>query len=156
MNNFEKSKNENIKKNIINLTNKELYKNNYNTNYDPFNYKNQNNIIDRCSLNNDNNKYKYEKIKRIKRKVLESSKENNESFNNFNHPTMKNYLFRNNIHDSFKDKNNDLITHYTKKRNMKSYNKLFNDVHQENSNYNLINYYGNNYSKKNYSQFELK
>ena len=157
LNNFDKSKNENIGKNNINLTNKEIYKNNYNTNYDSINYKNQNNIIDRCSLNNNNNnKYKYEKIKKIKRKVLESSKENNESFNNFNHPIKQNSFYRNNIHDSFKDKNNELITHYAKKRNMKSYNKLFNEVHQENSKYNLINYYGNNYSKKNYSQFELK
>ena len=38
---------------------------------------------------------------------------------------------------------------------MKSYNNLFNDVHQENSKYNLIKYYGNNYSKKNYTQFEI-
>ena len=104
-----------------------------------------------------NNKYAYDKKNKIRRKIIEVSKDNDDNYNNLNQQQIKqNGLYRNYVHDSFKYKNNnDLVTHYSRKRDMKSYNRLFNEVHQENSKYNLINYYGNNYSKKNYTQFDL-
>ena len=147
-----------MRNNIINLTNKETSGYNSNTNEDLIN--NKNNITNNHDNNfkDINNKYKYEKIKKIKRKFFEESKindENSHNYQHFNDQANNNGLFRNYVNDSFKNGNNDLITHYTRKRNMKSYNNLFNDIHQENSKYNLIKYYGNNYSKKNYTQFEI-
>lgn len=55
----------------------------------------------------------------------------------------------------YKEKTNGLITNYTKRKNIDSFNKLFNEVHHQPNNYSLINKYGKNYSKKNYSQIEL-
>jgi hypothetical protein len=55
----------------------------------------------------------------------------------------------------YKEKKNGLITHYTKRKNIDSFNKIFNEVHHQPNNYSLINNYGKNYSKKNYSQIEL-
>ena len=102
---------------------------------------------------NDDNKYKY-KAKNMRKNIFEVSKENNENCFN-NNKYFSNAIFNNYIKDSFKRKNDNLITHYTRKRNVKSFNRLFNEVHEENPKYNLMKYYGKNYSRKNYSQFEL-
>ena len=151
--NYDNNKRQNIRNSILNLSKKELKTDNYYTNYNinaPTNEENN------MSMKN-NNKYAYDKKNKIRRKIIEVSKDNDDNYNNLNQQQIKqNGLYRNYVHDSFKYKNNnDLVTHYSRKRDMKSYNRLFNEVHQENSKYNLINYYGNNYSKKNYTQFDL-
>lgn len=147
-----KSKNQNIRKNIIALANKD-YVNDYSEKDNLIN--NMTNAENKECYND--NKYKYNKRRAIKRNIFESSKEDNE--NNFNTDKFNNFqrigVFKNYINDSFSNKSNDLITRYSRKRNMNSYNKLFNDIHQENSKYNLMKYYGKNYAKKNYTQFEL-
>ena len=149
---FLKSKNQNIRKNIIALANKD-YVNDYSEKDNLIN--NMTNAENKECYND--NKYKYNKRRAIKRNIFESSKEDNE--NNFNTDKFNNFqrigVFKNYINDSFSNKSNDLITRYSRKRNMNSYNKLFNDIHQENSKYNLMKYYGKNYAKKNYTQFEL-
>ena len=150
---FIKNHNQSIRNKIINLTNNDFPSHNFYTNENLV--KQKNDIKNDYNKEfNDDNKYKYNRQKNIRKNFFEASKENNENIINkdkFN----KSGLFKNYIQDSFKYKNNDLITHYTRKRNMKSFNKVFNEVHEENSKYNLMKYYGNNYSKKNYSQFEL-
>ena len=113
-----------MRNSIINLTNKETSGYNSNTNEDLIN--NKNNITNNHDNNfkDINNKYKYEKIKKIKRKFFEESKINEEishNYKHFNDQAKNNGLFRNYVNDSFKNGNNDLITHYTRKRNMKSY-----------------------------------
>jgi len=150
---FFKNNDQNMRNKIINLTNNDFPSKNFYTNESLVKHKND--IKNEYNKEfNDDNKYKYNKPQNIRKQLFEVSKENNENIINkdkFN----KNGLFKNYIKDSFKYKNNDLITHYSRKRNMKSFNKVFNEVHEENSKYNLMKYYGNNYSKKNYSQFEL-
>ena len=150
---FIKNNNQSIRNKIINLTNNDFPSHNFYTNENLV--KQKNDIKNDYNKEfNDDNKYKYNRQKNIRKNFFEASKENNENIINkdkFN----KSGLFKNYIQDSFKYKNNDLITHYSRKRNMKSFNKVFNEVHEENSKYNLMKYYGNNYSKKNYSQFEL-
>lgn len=145
------NRNQIIRKNIINLTNNDCFSSDYNKKENPVN-----DMSDYKEFH-DYNKYKYNKSKTIRRNIYEASKENDE--NKFQNDKCNNYknngLFNNYIQDSFKNEKNDLITHYARKRNMKSYNKLFNEIHQENSKYSLIKYYGENYSKKNYSQFEI-
>ena len=150
------NKNQYIRNSILNLSKKEINNNDYYTNestYVP------NNVYNNMNINNNNNEYTYDKKNKIKRRIIEVSKDNSDNYNdlNLNHQQIKrNGLYKNYVNDSFKNRNNnDLITHYARKRNMKSYNRLFNEVHQENSKYNKINYYGNNYSKKNYTQFDL-
>ena len=152
-NNNNNNKKQNIRNSILNLSKKEIYNNDHNTNGNKYVHNNEDNNM---NINN-NNKYTYDKKNKIKRRIIEVSKDNNEDYNDLNHQQIKkNGLYKNYINDSFKNRNNnDLITHYARKRNMKSYNRLFNEVHQENSKYNKINYYSNNYSKKNYTQFDL-
>ena len=152
-NKINNNKGHNIRKNILNLSKKPFENNDYYTNDNinaPDNEDYNRNI-------NNINEYTYNKKNKMKRRIIEVSKDNNYNFSDLNQQEIKhNGLYKNYINDSFKYRNNnDLITHYTRKRNMKSYNKLFNEVHQENSKYNLINYYGSNYSKKNYTQFDL-
>ena len=69
---------------------------------------------------------------------------------NYNNTLIPNYF-----DNVFKGKKNSLVTPYSKRKNMNSFNKLFNEVHQQDNKYSLMNYYGKNYSKKNYSQIEL-
>ena len=152
-NKINNNKSHNIRKNILNLSKKPFENNDYYTNDNtnaPVNEDYNRNI-------NNINEYTYNKKNKMKRRIIEVSKNNNNNFSDLNQQEIKhNGLYKNYINDSFKYRNNnDLITHYTRKRNMKSYNRLFNEVHQENSKYNLINYYGSNYSKKNYTQFDL-
>ena len=156
LNPFYKNKSQNIKidNNISNL-NKNSSSYYYITNENLINDNKNKNKISReenKEFNNDN-KYKY-KIKYMKRNILEASKENNENCFS-NNKYANNDIFNNYVKDSNKRKNENLITHYSRKRNMKSFNKLFNEVHEENPKYNLMKYYGKNYSRKNYSQFEL-
>ena len=73
---------------------------------------------------------------------------------NFNQP-INNKIVPSNYNKVYKEKQNDLITHYSKRKNLNSFNKLFNEVHQQKNNYSLMNHYGKNYSKRNYSQIEL-
>ena len=156
LNPFYKNKSQNIKidNNISNLNKDSSYY--YITNENLINdNKNKNKISreEKKEFNNDN-KYKY-KIKYMKRNILEASKENNNENCFNNNKYANNDIFNNYVKDSNKRKNEKLITHYSRKRNMKSFNKLFNEVHEENPKYNLMKYYGKNYSRKNYSQFEL-
>ena len=148
-----KNKNQNIRNKIIDFTKKNLPFYNCYTNENIVKNKNDIKYEYNKEFNNDNI-YEYNKRENNKRNISEVSKENSENY--FNKEKFKNIRpFKNYVNDSFKPKKNDLITHYTRKRDIKSYNKLFNEVHEENSKYSLIKYYGNNYSKKNYTQFEL-
>ena len=70
-------------------------------------------------------------------------------------PINNKNIIHNIFNNIYKEKKNGLISHYTKKKNIESFNKLFNEVHHQQNNYSLINQYGKNYSKKNYSQIEL-
>ena len=79
---------------------------------------------------------------------------NNKSFH-FYQPINNNKLFPNYYEKVYKEKNNSLVTPYTKIKNINFHNQLFNEIHQQDNNYSLLNYYGKNYSKKNYSQIEL-
>ena len=157
--------NNDIRNIIINMNNKDTISFNYYTNNNSINYKTNETTNDYSNVN-DNNKYKYIKASEISKDNAEyegPKKEfevKNDYFYNDNkfkfHQPIKNIgILRNYIQDSVKNKNNDLITHYSRKRNNQSYNRVFNEVHQENPKYDLINYYGTNYSKRNYSQFEL-
>ena len=153
---FLKVNDQDLRNNITNLSNKNISLYNYNTK-DNLVYNSNNITNDGYKVYYNNNKFKYNKAKSIRRNFFEASKDNSE--NNYKNEKFNNYqnngLFKNYVKDSFKYKNNDLITHYSRKRNVNSYNKLFNEIHQENSNYSQIKYYGNNYSKRNYTQFEL-
>jgi hypothetical protein len=80
--------------------------------------------------------------------------ENNNSLG-FYQPISDNTLIPSYFDNIYREKKNGTATHYIKKRNVISYNKLFNEVHQEQKQYSLMDYYGRNYSKKNYSQIEL-
>ena len=81
---------------------------------------------------------------------------NNQDNLGFYQPNNKNKIFPNYFNNVYKEKKNSLITHYAKRKNIALYNKLFNDIHQqENNNYSIMNHYGKNYSKKNYSQIEF-
>ena len=117
-----------------NLINNEKTISNYNNDKKYFNnniYNKENYFINFQNINNMNNNYEFYK-----------------GFNN-------NKITHNNFEKVYKEKNNSLITPYTKRKNMNSHNHLFNEIHQQNNNYSLMNYYGKNYSKKNYSQIEL-
>ncbi len=163
---FKKIKNFDLRSNIINSNNnKTCFNEDYYTNNNSFN--NKNIISNNSIIINNNNKYKY-------RKETEISKDNsefgrpiknselqlnyyNDNLSQFYQPIKHNDLLDNYIQDSARNKNNDLMTHYSRKRNNKFHNRVFNEVHQENQKYeyNLMKYYGSNYSKRNYSQFEL-
>ena len=163
---FKKNKNFDLRSNIINSNNnKTCFNEDYYTNNNSFN--NKNIISNNSIIINNNNKYKY-------RKETEISKDNsefgrpiknselqlnyyNDNLSQFYQPIKHNDLLDNYIQDSARNKNNDLMTHYSRKRNNKFHNRVFNEVHQENQKYeyNLMKYYGSNYSKRKYSQFEL-
>ena len=70
-------------------------------------------------------------------------------------PINNNSLIPNYFDNIHKGNNNYLEIKKTKRKNMESYNKIFNKVHQEENKYSLMNYHGKYYSKKNYSQIEL-
>ena len=153
LNPFYQNKKQNIKRNNINLNDKDFCSYYYYTDENLIN-DNKNKISKEENKEfNDDNKYKY-KAKNMRKNIFEVSKENNENCFN-NNKYFSNAIFNNYIKDSFKRKNDNLITHYTRKRNVKSFNRLFNEVHEENPKYNVMKYYGKNYSRKNYSQFEL-
>ena len=147
--NYESNYNKDI--NYINkdINNKENYLNNNQNNSNNTNLK-SNNLIYKSELkHNKINKKDILNDYPLKTEINKTFDNNNQFINNNNKIIPKYY---NNI---YKEKRNSLITHYTKRRNMNSFNKLFNEVHQELNNYSLMNQYGKNYSKKNYSQIEL-
>ena len=178
--NYKQSLHNNILNNCSDLiysSNNIFYKNNY--------YNNHNNDINRKNYENNYNKYLNRINKDINNKENYFNNYNTNSYNNSksNNPkvykiikndystdyplkTEINKTFDNNqinnnkiipkyFNNIYKEKKNSLVTHYTKRRNMNSFNKLFNEVHQESNNYSLMSHYGKNYSKKNYSQIEF-
>ena len=138
-NNYNKYLNR-INKDINNKENKENYFNNYNTN--TYNYfKSNNTKVNKINKNDYSTDYPL-------KTEINKTFDNNQNINN-------NKIIPKYFNNIYKEKRNSLVTHYTKRRNMNSFNKLFNEVHQESNNYSLMNQYGKNYSKKNYSQIEL-
>ena len=132
---------EEINNNFNNIKNKENYINNYQI----YNKNTISKNLIKRSLQNNINKNDYIKEYSIKTEISGNNETNN-----------KNKNFPNYFNNVYKEKKNSLITHYTKRKNIASYNKLFNEIHrQDKNNYSTMNYYGKNYSKKNYSQIEL-
>ena len=152
---------DNIKNKIINqdlnyinteLDNKENYLNNFQNNN--YNFKTKNAL----KRKNHNKLYNYEITKKanineypVKVQTNDNLKNSFDFYPKINNNKIKTSYFNN----VYKEKENSLITHYTKRKNINSSNKLFNQVHQQDNNYSLLNYYGKNYSKKNYSQIQL-
>jgi hypothetical protein len=146
--------NNNINSNNLNLNNQ------YNT-YEPtfksikgmnnFRRRNKSKIYEAKNRNrcyyDENNKENY----------LDDNKNKTENNNSlgFYQPISDNTLIPSYFDNIYREKKNGAATHYIKKRNVISYNKLFNEVHQEQKQYSLMDYYGRYYSKKNYSQIEL-
>ena len=137
--------------NLIQSSNSIFYKNYYDNN--------QNNLINNeKTINNYNNDKKYFNNNIYNKENYFINFQNNNNMNNnyeFYKGFNNNKITHNNFEKVYKEKNNSLITPYTKRKNMNSHNHLFNEIHQQNNNYSLMNYYGKNYSKKNYSQIEL-
>ena len=104
--------------------------------------------------NKNRNRFNYENNKE---NYIDVNKYKTENSNNlgFYQPISDNALIPSYFDNIYREKKNGTVTHYIKKRNVVSFNKLFNEVHQEQKQYSLMDYYGRNYSKKNYSQIEL-
>ena len=163
----------NDKKNFVNNYMKEINFINNNINNNNFNLNNQYNTYEPTfksieGMNNFRRRNKskiYEAKNRNKLNYDENNKENyvddnkNKTENNnslgFYQPISDNTLIPSYFDNIYREKKNGAVTHYIKKRNVISYNKLFNEVHQEQKQYSLMDYYGRYYSKKNYSQIEL-
>jgi len=168
---FYKNNNTDLDKNNYKIINNNDKNNNYQLNYLYNDMGNKENYLNNYQNNNDNFKTKnpikrnnYSKIKKnksskkdfineapFKKQTNSNSKQTFDFFQPIN--DNKNYkTYYNNV---YKEKKNSLITHYSKRKNINSSNKLFNEIHQQDNNYSLLNYYGENYSKKNYSQIQL-
>lgn len=105
--------------------------------------------------NKNKNKFNYEENNKENYINDNKNKTKNKYSLGFYQPISDNSLIPSYFDNIYREKKNGTVTHYIKKRNMMSYNKLFNEVHQEQKQYSLLDYYGRNYSKKNYSQIEL-
>ena len=155
--NNEENNNKRInKRNIANIYNKEI---NYinNDRLDKANYINNYQITNNNYIKTSNNKNQPKNNQINKIKFINRCHFNTEINQNFNiNQHINNYkIVPSNYNKVFKEKKNDLITHYAKRKNLNSFNKLFNEVHEQKNNYSLMNHYGKNYSKRNYSQIEL-
>ena len=144
----------NNKKNITSYDNKENNKVNIINNYK--------NNFKRSYLMRKNNKMVLKNNKINKTEFLNEFPFKTEASNYNSNIDIYQYINNNNnkiipsyFDNIYKEKKNGLITHYTKRKNMNSFNKLFNEVHHQPNNYSLMEYYGKNYTKKNYSQIEL-
>ena len=148
-----------------NDNNKKNYENNYNKYLNRINkdINNKENYFNNYNTNTNTNTYNYFKLNKPKVNKINKNDystdyplktEINKTFDN-NQNINNNKIVPKYFNNIYKEKRNSLVTHYTKRRNMNSFNKLFNEVHQESNNYSLMNQYGKHYSKKNYSQIEL-
>lgn len=144
------------KRNIANIYNKEI---NYinNDRLDKANYINNYQITNNNFIKRSNNKNQPKNNRVNKNEFINNWHFNTEinKNSNINQPINNDKIVPSNYNKVFKEKKNDLITHYAKRKNLNSFNKLFNEVHEQKKNYSLMNHYGKNYSKRNYSQIEL-